>query len=258
MKFLPILLLAEAALGAHLTHQRRENHAKHAQGLVRQSRPKQVNGVTDILETEYSDNWAGGVITSTDITAVNGTIVVPKVTAPADGTASKRYSASAWVGIDGYTCTTAIVQTGVDFCVEAGNLSFSSWFEWYPNYAYDFSMAISEGDVIEMSVTATTNTTGSVMLDNLTTGKTVSHEFTGNVQGDLCRTNAEWIVEDYEESSSLVSFADFGNFTFTHARAVVKGETVGPKSGSVMEMKQDDTLLTSCSVTTDEVNCVYN
>lgn len=99
MKLVPILLLAEAALGAHLTQQRRETHAKRiaqqeqeqGQGRLRMSRPKQVNGVTDIIETEYSDNWAGGVITSTDVTSVNGTIVVPSVTAPADGTASKYW-----------------------------------------------------------------------------------------------------------------------------------------------------------------------
>lgn len=71
------------------------------------------------------------------------------------------------------------------------------------DYSYDFDLTVSEGDIVEMSVTAGSNTTGTVVLDNLTTGKSVTHSFKGNVQGDLCRTNAEWIVEDVSRFSDL-------------------------------------------------------
>ena len=45
---------------------------------------------------------------------------VPK--APSGG--SGLYSASAWVGIDGDTCDTAILQTGIDFTINNGVVSY--------------------------------------------------------------------------------------------------------------------------------------
>lgn len=47
-------------------------------------------------------------------TSVTGTFTVPSPSAP-DGGDDGQYSAAAWVGIDGNTCTSAILQTGVDF-----------------------------------------------------------------------------------------------------------------------------------------------
>lgn len=84
--------------------------------------------------------------------AVTGTFVVPKPKAPSG--ASGTYSASAWVGLDGDTCSTAIFQVGVDFTVSGTSVSydgafttfpyrfvrtslklrFSGWYEWYPDY----------------------------------------------------------------------------------------------------------------------------
>lgn len=85
----------------------------------------------------------------------------------------------------------------------------------YPDYAYDFSgITISAGDVITMTVTVTSTTGGSAVIENETTGKTVTHTFTGQT-GSLCQTNAEWIVEDFESGGELVPFADFDSVTFT-------------------------------------------
>ena len=49
--------------------------------------------------------------------AVTGTFVVPTPSAP-DG------AVSVLVGIDGYTCDNAILQTGVDISYESGDVSF--------------------------------------------------------------------------------------------------------------------------------------
>lgn len=53
---------------------------------------------------------------------VTGTIVIPLPKEPTGG--SGVYAASAWVGIDGDTCTNAIFQAGVDFNVEGDSVSF--------------------------------------------------------------------------------------------------------------------------------------
>jgi hypothetical protein len=43
---------------------------------------------------------------------------------PPGGSSSIPYSATAWVGIDGMTCGSAILQTGVDFNVTGSTVSY--------------------------------------------------------------------------------------------------------------------------------------
>lgn len=48
---------------------------------------------------------------------MTGTFTVPTPT-------GKDGAASAWVGIDGDTCGSAILQTGVDFTISGGEVSY--------------------------------------------------------------------------------------------------------------------------------------
>ncbi len=56
----------------------------------------------------YSSNWAGAVLVGSGYTSVVGTIIVPTPQVPSGGSSSIQYAASAWVGIDGDTCQTAM------------------------------------------------------------------------------------------------------------------------------------------------------
>lgn len=91
-----------------------------------------------------------------------------------------------------------------------------------------------------MAVTKTSSTGGVTTFDNLSTGVTKSHTFTGQADGTLCGKNAEWIVEDYNVSeggsSGLVPFANFGTVTFSSASAIVGGttETLGSANADTM------------------------
>ncbi|KAK2463901.1 hypothetical protein APHAL10511_004073 [Amanita phalloides] len=123
---------------------------------------------------QYSSNWAGAVWSGAAGTfkAVTGTITVP---APDCG--SSACSASAWVGIDGDTCGNAILQVGINMLCNNGEASYNAWYEWYPAYAHDFSgITISAGDVLVLTVTATSTTTGIAEIQDLTTGQTVSKQ----------------------------------------------------------------------------------
>ncbi|KAI1341258.1 peptidase A4 family-domain-containing protein [Xylariaceae sp. FL0016] len=203
---------------------------------------------------QYSSNWAGAVLIGTGYTTVTGTIVVPTPEVPDGGRSSTTYSASAWVGIDGDTCTTSILQTGVDFSVRGSSVSFDAWYEWYPDYAYDFSgFSVSAGDTITMTVTATSKKAGTAVLENETTGKSVTHTFSGETDA-LCEYNAEWIVEDYESGGSLVAFADFGTVTFTGAEA--NGD-IGTSGATIIDIEQNNEVLTSCSASGTTVTCEY-
>lgn len=112
-----------------------------------------------------------------------------------------------------------------------------------------------------MTVVATSKTSGTATIDNVTTGKTVTETFTGVTDGSLCEYNAEWIVEDFEEctgsSCSLVPFADFGTVTFTSPSAVESGTTVYPSSATIIDIEQSGKVLTSCSASSSEVTCTY-
>ncbi|KAF2085963.1 hypothetical protein K490DRAFT_45638 [Saccharata proteae CBS 121410] len=216
-------------------------------------------GLINSTHISYSSNWAGAVYEeppSGTFTAVAATITVPVPSATAVGT----YSASAWVGIDGDTYGNAILQTGVDFTAKKTSsttkTSFDAWYEWYPDYAYDFSLDVDAGDVIYMSVTSTSSKAGKAVIENLTTGKTVTKSLTSS--SALGGENAEWIVEDYESGGSLVNFADFGTVLFTGATAKTNTETVGTSDASIIEIKQSKSVLTTVTIpSSSEVKVVY-
>jgi hypothetical protein len=83
-----------------------------------------------------------------------------------------------------------------------------------PIRSHSSCWANADSTIVTVTVTATSKTAGTAVIENVSTGKTVTHTFTGGVDGDLCEYNAEWIVEDFEEGGSLVTFADFGSVTF--------------------------------------------
>ncbi|EIW81881.1 hypothetical protein CONPUDRAFT_55157 [Coniophora puteana RWD-64-598 SS2] len=217
--------------------------------LARRASGRQSKPAERILNTEYSENWAGAVYDSADgtYTAVTGTFTVP--TPSGDG------AASAWVGIDGDTCSNAILQTGVDFTVSDGDVSYDAWYEWYPDYAYDFSgISFSAGDVVKLTVTASSTTSGTAVIENTTTGQTVTQDITSS--SALCEENAEWIVEDFEENGSLVEFANFGTVTFTDAYATTSSGQVSPSGATAIDIEQNGSVLTSVTVG-DDVTIKY-
>ncbi|KAG6375465.1 peptidase A4 family-domain-containing protein [Boletus reticuloceps] len=246
------ILLASAALAVPSSRlearlaRRREN---------RQSQPlNHVDGpAADASNVEYSSNWSGAVWDEAvgTFTTVTGTFTVPT---PSGKTGS---AASAWVGIDGDTCQTAILQTGVDFIVgRGGSVSYDAWYEWYPDYAYDFTgISISAGDVIKTTVTATSTTSGSAVIENLTNGQTVTQDITSTYA--LCEQNAEWIVEDFEEGGRLVPLADFGTVTFTSASASGPGVTYTPSGATEIDIEQNGQILTNVTISGSSVTIQY-
>jgi Peptidase A4 family len=116
-------------------------------GGVRGSKPRlpaiDTDGAIQALEfenetkntshVEYSSNWAGAVLIGSGYTMVTGTIKVPTPKMPSGGSSRTTYYTSAWVGIDGDTCGSAILQTGVDFIVKGNAVSYDAWYEWYPD-----------------------------------------------------------------------------------------------------------------------------
>ncbi len=69
------------------------------------------------------------------ISSVFAYFSVPDLTLRA-GQGTPQY-ASSWVGIDGLTCTSVLLQAGVSTQITAnGTQTTATWFEWYPDVAY--------------------------------------------------------------------------------------------------------------------------
>lgn len=266
VRILSILLLATIANAAPFTAERQAQHGSRriARLKSRASNPPHKPGTNEILrlnktsKNEYSSNWAGAVLIGTDYTVVTAEFIVPTPQVPSGGVGNKQYCASAWVGIDGDTCGTAILQTGVDFCVQGSSASYSAWYEWYPDYAYDFNdISILAGDLIRVTVDATSKTSGTATVDNISTGRSATHTFNSGIQGDLCEYNAEWIVEDFESSNSLVPLANFGTVTFYNSDAISRKSIVGPSGATLIDIKQDNMILTASSIDGNSVTVKY-
>ncbi|KAI2640970.1 peptidase A4 family-domain-containing protein [Xylaria nigripes] len=250
---LATVLFAAGALSAPNTAARWARNAarQSRKSNLRQSVEAPVNGTKNV---EYSSNWAGAVLSDSGFTSVVGTITVP--VPRGDG---REAAASAWVGIDGDTCGNAILQTGLDFTVDAfGEVSYDAWYEWFPDYAYDFTgFRVSAGDEVRMTVTASSKSAGTALLENLTTGDQVSKRFT-NEANTLCEWDAEWIVEDFESGGSLVPFADFDSVTFSEASATQNGRNVGVSGASILDIVVGQNIVTDCGVSgSTTVRCDY-
>lgn len=214
-------------------------------------------------DVSYSSNWSGAVLTSppsgSTFTSVSAEFTVPSPKA----VGGKAGAASAWVGIDGDTYQNAILQTGVDFNVDAsGAVSYDAWYEWYPNPATDFSgISFKAGDNVAISVVASSTTAGVATIHNLSNGQSVSTNMTApSSSAALGGQNAEWILEDFESGGSLVSFCNFGTVTFTDASAgLASGSSVGTDGATIMDIRQNNQVLTSASTpSSSEVTITYS
>lgn len=257
-------LLATSIIASPLTSQRQADGEVHrsTQAPRRTVRPY-YPGTSEVLylnqtsQETYSSNWAGAVLIGTGYTWVSGEITVPIPQLPSGANSYTNYCASAWVGIDGDTCSTAILQTGIDFCIQGRSTSYSAWYEWYPDYAHDFTnIQISAGNVIKMTANATSRSSGSATVENLSTGESVTHIFRNGIGGDLCEFNAEWIVEDFSVNNALAPFANFGTVVFSNAVTSRGGDTYGPSGATIMDIYQDR-ILTSSSVIGNTVTISY-
>jgi hypothetical protein len=143
--------------------------------------------------------------------------------------------------------------------VEGSQTAYAAWYEWYPDYSYTFSnFPISPGQQIKATVHATSKTSGTAVLENLSTGASVTHTFSNEGgTGSLCETDAEWIVEDFQSGSQLVPFANFGEVTFTGASYTHGGTTSGPSGAGIFDVEQNGKVETSVSVSGSTITVNY-
>ncbi|KZP12452.1 concanavalin A-like lectin/glucanase [Athelia psychrophila] len=235
-QFITGLLLVSAALASPASRSRntkRYGHQSHFLG-----------NTTVIDNTSYNGNWAGAVISDAANTFTNvvGTFTVP-------GSSGADGASTAWVGIDGASCQTALIQTGVTFTISGGDVSYNAWLEYIPaaEVSYDGSIDFAEGDSVTVSIAVTSSTSGTASIVNNSNGQRVSQDISSSTP--LCQQDAEWIVEDFSENGGEVPFGDFGQVIFTGGSATkTDGSTVDPSTAGIFDIQQNGVDMTSSSL----------
>jgi hypothetical protein len=224
---------------------------------------------TKTTQHRRSHNWAGAVLRGSDFQTVTGTFVVPEVILPADAHTHKRHAASVWVGLDGSPggCKGVVMQTGLHMRTHNGKLRYGAWYQWYPNRNVEFSrMEVVPGDSVTLTLSVSSESGGIAIIENNTRKTSVNHTWVDQTP-HLCRTGAEWIVEDYSVTrfgkKGRVPFANFGSVIFTNASAVVgNGTKFGPANARLIDIftghSPDRILLTNVTVDDSSVSVVYD
>ncbi|KIK61929.1 hypothetical protein GYMLUDRAFT_72971 [Collybiopsis luxurians FD-317 M1] len=210
---------------------------------------------------QYSGNWSGAVLTSPPagetFTTAAGTFTVPTMVTGGTG------AAAAWVGIDGDTFATAILQAGVFFEVSGDTVTYGAFYEWWPNFATDIPtelFSMEAGDVITVEIVATSDSQGTITLINQTKKTQFSTPQSAPTKlSFLGGQNAEWIVEDYTQNGGIVALADWGTVTFTNATASTSSRTkVDLSTATIFDIEQFGSILTDVTIdSTSQVSVAY-
>ena len=163
-----------------------------------------------------STNWAGYAATGRRFTRVSATWKQPT----ASCTSATSYS-SFWVGLDGDTSGT-VEQTGTDADCSGGTPVYYAWYEMYPKFPKNLSLAIHPGDTIHASVTTDGSGNFTLTIANRTTGAS----FTTKQKLRSARlSSAEVIAEAPSSSGGVLPLTNFGTVGFSAATA--NGQAIG-------------------------------
>jgi Peptidase A4 family len=172
-----------------------------------------------------SSNWAGYAAFNGTYTGVSASWRQPT----ASCTSATTYS-SFWVGLDGYSSST-VEQTGTSADCSGGAPRYYAWYEMYPKFPVNLSIAVRPGD--SMSASVTTDGSGHFTL----------HIHNGTTGGDFVTTqtlkrarlsSAEAIAEAPSGSGGVLPLTNFGTASFS--AVTVNGQAIGAFNPDKIDM----------------------
>ncbi len=154
---------------------------------------------------ELTSNWAGLVDNNGPFTSAAATWTVPAVQA----SPLSQVSAT-WVGLDGASPTdSTIIQAGTTQETVAGQTSYFSWYELYPQASVVVGN-VSPGDVVHVAIAQVGPGSWSIAIADRSSGQ--GFTTTAGYAGPAL--SAEWIEEAPLVGGQLSTLADFGSVGF--------------------------------------------
>jgi Peptidase A4 family len=209
------------------------------------------------VDDENNFNWAGAIVAGNGFSGATGTFIVPKLSSSGTGSAA--------VGINGSACNSVLLRGGVHWDNSNSMTTYIPFIqgwdeEWQPNPVDNFTA--SAGDTIRATVSADSTTSGTGMLENLSTGRSYRINFTNQSATDLCQNNAEWIVGGVIGNTAINSLGNFGAITFTNASATTSAGKKGLGDATVYDIlslaDRGPNVHTNCSLpSSSSVTCKW-
>lgn len=253
--------LPEEVKNEFIAHRRQLREARRLAGERPNLQSRRAILLDGVGETT---NWAGAIQSpppSGSFNSVSGQWTLPTVSRPPSANTTGTWYTYVWVGIDGYNCKSALLQSGTISSVQvfsSGDVQTGAqaWYEWVPNTVSlvsesDFPVAV--GDTVTVSVQATSSTTATATLNNLSTGQEKTIDLSAlSDSAMLCFTDVEWIVEDATNAmnNQLLPLADFGTVTIRDCAATTStGATVDLSGAQLIDLvSNSNQVLATASV----------
>lgn len=201
-----------------------------------------------IQQRAFSPNRAGAVLLKApegeSFTSVTGTFTIPIPARGQGGTTSTKYSAGIWVGIAADKNQDIVLQAGVTAAITGSTTSFTAWYDWYPGSTTSFTateFSAKAGDSVTITVSTTSPSEGTVVINNVTAGKKVTQAVKAPASVDpsqLTAQSAAWMVEGYQLAGELVPLARFGRIQFSNCAAGTSaGKSLGTTGAGLYEVQ---------------------
>ena len=189
------------------------------------------SGPNKKISQSTSSNWSG-------YSAINGryTSVSANWTQPTASCTSATTYSSFWVGLDGDGSNT-VEQTGTSADCSGGVAKYYAWYEMYPKFPVNLSLAVRPGDSLTGSVTTDGNGRFTLTIRDNSTGQSF---VTTQRLTHAKLASAEAIAEAPSGSGGVLPLTNFGAVNFSST--TVNGQPIGTFSPDRIDMVSGSTV----------------
>lgn len=190
-----------------------------------------LEGLEAATGAATSRNWAGYIVQQAQVTAVEGSWIVPAVPLTPD----ERVSGT-WIGIGGATGPD-LIQAGTVQQSRDGHLQYILFYEVLPNLPVSLPVAVRPADDVHVAIQQFGPDRWQILTENRTTGQ----QSLNLVTYHSSQSSAEWIEEAPEDlTGALKQLANFGSVDFRDLSLWVANQPVDLSAGVGITMRAGD------------------
>ncbi|EKM48270.1 uncharacterized protein PHACADRAFT_109206 [Phanerochaete carnosa HHB-10118-sp] len=211
--------------------------------------------VDNSSQLSFSPNVAGAILNATGVTNVSASFTILPLSMFGNGSEANFLGVNTMIGLDVLYCSSGGVAAGIEAIIDNGEASYGVFITAFPNISIAVPVDnLTTGNNIAISLTATSATSVTVVITNESTNQTVMETV---VTGTLNMQEADWIIEDIAADGSLLPLADFGTINFTNVSAASSSGPLDTTGATILNMEQNNTVLTTVMVSSDTINLTF-